>query len=505
MMYLESFGNPAKFLALAREVTRQKPLFIVKSGRTRAGARAAASHTGSLAGTDAAVDALLTQSGVIRAETVEELFDLAMAFDNQPIPRGDRVAIVSNAGGPGIIIADTCEARGLTVTELSADTQSGLRAALPDEASVRNPVDLIASARAESYELALDAVLADDGVDAAIAAFVPPLGIQARDVAAAIVRVKQRHQAKPVLAVLMGRQGLPAGLAELHAADVPGYIFPESAARALAAMDRYRRWLDRPPGAIVEFPSADERLAALFERVRAAGRAQLLAPEAMELLEAIGVPTAAWAVAGDPAEARAAAEKLGFPVALKAVSERVIHKTDVGGVALGLVSPAETEEACRQMLGRVRERTGADDAAVLVQRMVQGRREVIVGTSLVPRFGHLVMFGLGGIYVEAMEDVVFRVSPLSDQDAREMTRGLRGSRLLAGIRGEPSVDFSALEEVLLRVSQLVQRHPMVVELDVNPIMALPDGAVAVDARVSLAEGAATDEASEERAEAGRWG
>ena len=501
LFYLESFGNPARFLSLAREVTRKKPLLVVKSGRTGAGARAAASHTGSLAGTDAAVDALLAQSGVIRADSVEELFDLAMAFANQPIPRGNRVAIVSNAGGPGIIIADACEANKLAVIELGEETQARLRATLPDEASVRNPVDLIASARAGAYERALDAVLSDEQIDAAIAAFVPPLGIQAKDVAAAIVRVKQRHSDKPVLAVLMGRQGLPAGLAELHGADIPGYIFPESAARALGAMDRYRRWLERPAGSIVEYPSADERVEGLFDRVRAAGRTQLLAPEALELLEAIGVPTAPWAVSRHPREARAAAQRLGGAVALKIVSPGIVHKTDVGGVALGLRTPAEVEDACDRMLARVRERTGIDDATVLVQRMVDAGREVIVGTSFVPRFGHLVMFGLGGIYVEAMKDVVFRVSPLTDQDAREMPRAIRGAALLTGVRGEASVDFAALEEALLRVSQMVQRHPAVRELDVNPLMALPDGLVAVDARVSLDAAPAPSRSARQTADA----
>jgi len=490
LLYLESFGNPARFLALAREVTLTKPLFVVKSGRTGAGARAAASHTGSLAGTDAAVDALLAQSGVIRADTVEELFDLAMAFANQPIPRGNRVAIVSNAGGPGIIIADTCEAHKLQVVELGEETQARLRAQLPDEASVRNPVDLIASARANAYEQALDAVLSDDQVDAAIAAFVPPLGIQAKDVAAAIARVKQRHTDKPVLAVIMGRQGLPAGLAELHAADVPGYIFPESAARALGAMNRYRRWLERPRGSAVQYPSADSRLRELFDQVLSAGRTQLLAHEALQVLDAIGVPTAPWSLAHDPGEVRDAAQQLGGHVALKVVSGKIVHKTDVGGVILGLRTPAEAEVAASRMLARVREHTGVEDSAVLVQRMIEGGREVIVGATLVPRFGHLVMFGLGGVYVETMKDVVFRLSPLTDQDAREMPHAIRGAAMLSGVRGQAPVDFRALEAVLLRVSQLVARHPTVAELDVNPLLALSDGVVAVDARVSLTTAAA---------------
>jgi acyl-CoA synthetase (NDP forming) len=236
LMYLENFGNPGRFVELARRISRRKPICVVKSGRTGAGQRAAASHTGALAGTELATEAVMAQSGVIRAQTVEELFDLAMAFSNQPLPQGNRVAIVTNAGGPGIIIADTCEANGLTVTGLAPETEQTLRSRLPEEASVRNPVDMIATATPESYEFALDCVLNDPNVDAAFAAFVPPLNVQTRDVAEAIVRVNARHPEKPVLAVLMGREGLPAGLEQLHDACVPGYIFPESAARALGAM-----------------------------------------------------------------------------------------------------------------------------------------------------------------------------------------------------------------------------------------------------------------------------
>ncbi len=511
LMYLENFGNPRTFVELGREITRTKPICVVKSGRTGAGARAAASHTGALAGADLATDAIIAQAGAIRAETVGELFDVAMAFANQPLPRGNRVAIVTNAGGPGIIIADACEANGLEVTGLSAATQETLRARLPEEASVRNPVDLIASATADSYAFALGCVFDDPSVDAAIAAFVPPLGIQTRDVAEAIVRVNARHQDKPLLAVLMGRQGLPAGIAELHEARVPAYIFPESAARALGAMWRFRRNSERPAGRPVVLEADDRRIAAILEEAAAAGRARLSEPEALRVLEAAGITTVPWrfvphAAPDSLASAAArAATDLGFPVALKIVSPAIIHKSDVGGVALGLTGPAEVEDVVRQMLARVGTARGDEPPGppderqkraarqpeavyldgVLVQRMAEDGVETIVGLNRVPRVGALVMFGMGGIFVEVMRDVVLRLSPLVDTDAATMLRQVKMARLLDGVRGRPPRDRAALIDAILRVSQLAERHPRIVEMDVNPLLALEVGAVAIDARIGL--------------------
>jgi len=509
LMYLESFGNPAKFVEVGRRISRRKPVCVVKSGRTGAGARAAASHTGALAGTELATDALIAQAGAIRAHSVNHLFDLAMAFGNQPLPAGNRVAIVTNAGGPGIIAADACESAGLSVVPLSPETEAKLRSRLPEEASVRNPVDLIASAKPENYEFALNCVFDDPNIDAAIAAFVPPLGIQTKDVAAAIVRVNERHPAKPLLAVLMGRQGLPAGLAELHESRIPAYIFPESAARALAAMWRFRQHIDRPEGRMVSFDVDDAAVGGIIDATLASGQTKLSEPDALRVLEAYGIPTVPWTFvpsAGSSslaARAVEAAGDLGLPVVVKVVSSKVVHKTEVGGVALNLKSKAEVERAVRDMVKRVEAavagREGSEPEAgapkargggtaidgVLVQAMALGGTETIVGLTRQPRVGALIMFGLGGIYVEVMRDVVLRLAPLVDTDAEEMIREVKMFPLLSGARGEAPRDLAALAETVLRISQLAERHPRIAELDINPLIALPSGVRAVDGRIQL--------------------
>jgi acetate---CoA ligase (ADP-forming) len=488
LMYVENFGNPAHFTLLAREITRKKPIIIVKSGRSTAGARAASSHTGALAGGDVATDALLAQSGVVRVDTVEELFDLAMAFSHQPIPRGNRVAIVTNAGGPGIIIADACEAHGLQVSELSEGTRSRLAAHFPEEASLTNPVDMIASATPQSYRVAVEAVLADPGIDAVIATFVPPLGIRQEDVAEAIVEVVERQKEKPVLAVLMGREGLPQGLAELQRAGIPGYRFPESAVRALAAMYRHRLWLERPAGVVREAVVEREVVRGILETARGEGRSKLSEVEAMRVLEAYGVPVAPFTLARTEDEAVAAAAAMDYPVVLKVVAEQVVHKSDVGGVRVNLRDERAVREAFAAIQREVPERAGVDVAAldgVLVQKMMRGGRETIIGVSPDPAFGRLLMFGLGGIYVEALRDVVFRVHPVSDVDAAEMVGEIRGVKLLEGIRGEPPADRAAIENAIQRVSQLVGDHPEIAELDINPWLAFEHGGVAVDGRISL--------------------
>lgn len=487
LMYLENFGNPRKFTRLAREITRRKPIIAVKSGRSGAGARAASSHTGALASADAATGALLAQSGVIRVDTVEEMFDLAMAFSHQPVPAGGRVAIVTNAGGPGILIADACEAHGLEVAELSAATRARLREWLPEEASVRNPVDMIASATAASYRRAVEAVLADPGVDGVIATFVPPLGVRQEDVAEAIVAAAA-GATKPVLAVLMGREGLPQGLAELNAAGIPGYRFPESAARALAAMYRHRQWLDRPAGEVETFAADTAAVRRIVARAQAEGREKLSETEVMRVLEAYGIPVAPHRVARTADEAVAAAEEVGFPVVLKVLSPRIVHKSDVGGVVVGLRGAEAVRAAFARMTAEVPARAGigADEVeGVLVQAMVRGGKETIVGMQADPSYGPLLMFGLGGIYVEALGDVVFRVHPVTDVDAAGMVRSIRGARLLEGMRGEPAVDRAAIERVIRRISQLAGDFPEIRELDVNPWVALPEGGVAVDGRIRV--------------------
>ncbi len=425
---------------------------------------------------------------MVRVDTVEEMFDLAMAFSHQPVPRGNRVAIVTNAGGPGIIIADACEANGLVVTELADATKAFLRDHFPEEASVTNPVDMIASATAQSYRVAVEAVLADPNVDAVVATFVPPLGVRQEDVAEAIVQVAAGEREKPVLAVLMGRQGLPQGLAELNEAGIPGYRFPESAVRALGAMYRYRRWLERPVGAVAEFAADRDGAARIIAAARAEGRAKLTETEVMQVLEAYGIPVAPYRLAATEEDALEAARGMGWPVVMKVVAERIVHKSDVGGVVVGVEDETALRAAFRRLTTEVPSRAGigADEVrGVLVQAMVAGGKETIIGMTHDPQFGPVLMFGLGGIYVEALGDVVFGVQPVTDVDVREMVRSIRGIRLLEGVRGEPASDLGAIETALQRVSQLVGDHPEIREMDVNPWIAFPSGGVAVDGRITV--------------------
>jgi acetyl coenzyme A synthetase (ADP forming)-like protein len=487
LMYVENFGNPRRFLEIASRVTRKKPIVVVKSGRSRVGARAASSHTGALAASDAAIDALLTQAGVLRAGSVEELFDLAMAFGGQPLPRSRRVAVVTNSGGPGIMAADALEANRMTVAELAPRTVERLRPLFPPEASLGNPLDMIASATPSGYRSALDALLHDTGIDAVMAIFVPPLGVRQEDVAEAIVAAKAGHADKPVLAVLMGREGLPQGRAELHAVDIPAYIFPESAARALGAMCRHREWQERPLATEEPLKVDPDCASAILTRARQEGRSRLDELECLELLSAYGIQTAPAELARSEEEVVAVATRMGYPVALKIVAPAIIHKTDVGGVQVGIGNAEEARTATREILtGARRAYPDAPVSGILVQRMVKGGRELIAGLTRDPSVGALMMFGVGGTLVEALGDVIFRLAPLHRLDAADMVRGIRAFRLLEGIRGAPPADLTALEDVLLRISRLAMDFPEISELDVNPLLALGQGAMAVDARVLLA-------------------
>ena len=486
LMYVENFGNPRRFLEIASRITKRKPIIAVKSGRSKVGAKAASSHTGALAASDAAVDALLAQAGVLRAGSIEELFDMAMAFQGQPLPRSSRTAVLTNSGGPGILAADALEPQGMELVELSRDTIARLEPLFPPEATLRNPLDMIASANAADYRTALDALLADATVDSAVAIFVPPLGIRAEDVAEAIVTVAKQYPAKPVLAVLMGRAGLRAGRAELHRAGIPAYIFPESAARALGALRRHREWRARPDVQVRQLPIDRERARRVLHTT--GDRRKLSELEVLGVLGAYGIPTAPARLARDPKDAARAASEVGYPVVLKIVSPQIIHKTEVGGVRTGIDTAVELKQAWVEMVDGVSR--AAPQAAIdgmLVQRMVRGGRETIVGFSRDAAFGPLVMFGLGGIYVEALGDVQFRVAPIGPLDAHDMLHGIRGVAILNGVRGAPPVDFAALADVLQRVSQLAVDCPEIAELDINPLLAFPDGVTAVDARILLEE------------------
>jgi len=486
LMYVENFGNPRRFLEIARDLTRRKPIIVVKSGRSKVGARAASSHTGALAASDALVDAMLAQAGVMRAESVEELFDLAMAFSGRSLPRSRRTAVVTNSGGPGILAADALERHLVELPELAPETVARLKPLFPEEASLRNPLDMIASATPPGYRAALAALLDDPGVDSALAIFVPPLGIKQADVAEAIATVAGDHPEKPVLAVLMGREGLPQGKAELHEVGVPAYIFPESAARALSALCRQREWCERPLPPAEELAVDRETAGRLVAEALSAGRNRLGEAESLALLKAYGIPTAMASQARTAEDAVALAGAVGGAVAMKIVSPEIVHKTDVGGVRVGVEGPAAVRAAFEEIVASAKRAVpGATIHGVLVQEMVRGGRETIAGVTRDPSFGPLVMFGLGGIFVEVLRDVVFRVAPITRRDAADMIAGLRGARLLEALRGSPAADRRAIEDVLLRLSRLAGDFPEIMELDVNPLLAFPERAVAVDARVML--------------------
>lgn len=500
LLYLESFGVPGRFLELARRISRHKPIVAVKSGRTRAGRRAASSHTGSLAGADTAVTALCRQAGVIRTDTLEELFDVAMLLANQPVPRGHRVAIVTNAGGPGIMASDACEAHGLEVATLTDETVRELREFLPAEASTRNPVDMIASATPAAFERAVRLVANDPNVDSLIVLFVPPVVTHAADVARAIVRGNEAAKAdlkakgdppKPLVSCFLGSHGTPDELRSLHEDRIPSYTFPEASAIALARVVKYGRWLAVPDGAVPKYANVDRAatralLDRALARVHGPAGAWLMPDEVTQMLAAWKIATPAAVFARSADEAANAAERLGFPVAVKLASETITHKSDVGGVRLDLRNVREVREAFAQVeqqiaaLGRRDEMTG-----VLVQPMVREGVETIVGMTRDPSFGPLLLFGLGGVQVELLKDVVFRVHPLTDRDAREMVREIRGARLLEGYRGAPPGDLPRLEETILRVSQLAGEFPEIVEMDLNPLKVLSPGrgCVVLDARV----------------------
>lgn len=416
---------------------------------------------------------------------------MAMAFGRQRLPRSRRTAVVTNAGGPGILAADALEANGMQLPELHADTVARLAPLFPPEASIRNPLDMIASATPAGYRSALGALLADPGVDSVVSIFIPPLGIEQEAVAEAMAAVAMEHRDTPMLAVLMGRNGLPQGKAELHDAGVPAYLFPEAAARSLAAMCRQREWLERPVDVAAPLAVDRARAAEVIAHARSERRTKLSEPEALALLDAYGIATAPAALATAADEAAQAAARVGFPVVMKIVSPDISHKTDVGGVRLGLATADEVREAFNAMRTDVHRRApNACIDGVLVQRMVRGGRETIAGVTRDRLFGPLVMFGLGGILVEALRDVVFRVAPLGPLDAAEMVAGIRGAAILAGIRGEPPADRPALVDAVRRAAQLAVDFPEIEEMDINPLLAFEHGVVAVDARFRIVEGGA---------------
>jgi acetyl coenzyme A synthetase (ADP forming)-like protein len=482
LLYLESFGNPRKFSEIARRVGRTKPIVAVKAGRSSAGSRAAASHTGALASSDVVVDALFRQAGVIRTERLEEMFDVAALLAHQPLPKGRRVAVLTNAGGPGILAADALEAAGLELPILSESTRTALRSFLPAAASAGNPVDMLASAPPDHYRRALAEILTDPEVDSVIVIFIPPLVTEPGAVAAAIAEAARGVDGKPVLGVFMRADGAPAALA-----PIPSYAFPESAALALASVARYAEWRRTPASAPPVLAGTDgPRVRTVVGDVLERGGGWATQAEAAALLEAIGIAAPAARVVGSAAEAVSAASAITFPVVLKALGPSLVHKTEQHAVALRL----QDESAVRSAYADFEERFGAEMTAVLVQQMVPPGVETLVGGVHDPTFGPLVACGTGGTLVDLLQDTVFRLQPLSEADAAEMIGDLRGARLLRGFRGAPPADEAALRDVLLRVSELLTLAPEIQEIDLNPVIVLKEGALAADTRVRIAQPAA---------------
>ncbi len=490
LLYLESFGNPKRFAELAREVSQKKPIVAVKSGRSARGLLAASSHTGSLAGADAAVQALVDDTGLVRVDTVDELFDMAAFLAHQPIPRGRRIGILTNAGGPGILATDACDAHGLVVADLPVVLADELRSFLPPAASVKNPVDMIASATPENFRHATRAMLASDAIDALIVLFVPPITTNSEEVGRAIAEGAAGID-KPVISCFMGRHGVPAALSQLQAANIPSYAFPESAVRVLARAVRYGEWRARPVGRRIVPPGVDlaAARAALAVGITRAEAGWLLPDDVSAVLSAVGVRLPEAVVATSAGEAASCARRMGFPVVVKLVAEGVVHKSDLGGVRVGLRNETDVFEAWEAIAASaVKHGVGDAMRGVLVQRMVEGGVETIVGVTRDPAYGPLVMFGLGGVSVELLRDVGFRLAPLSDRSAAELVRSVRGFPLLTGWRGAPVADVAAVEDLLLRVSALADACPELLECDLNPVraMAAGEGCVALDARIRVA-------------------
>jgi acetyl coenzyme A synthetase (ADP forming)-like protein len=484
LLYLESFGNPRKFSRIARQVARTKPIVAVKSGRTPAGARATSSHTGALiAASDITVDALFRQAGVIRTDTLEEMFDVAALLGSQPVPKGRGVAILTNAGGPGILCADACVAEGLEVPVLTDSTQAQLRSLLPTEASVGNPVDMIASASARQYEAAINILAKDPNIHAIVVIFIPPLVTKPEDVARAIVSATRALDgAKPVLTVFMQSRGVPE---ELRAAGVrvPSYAFPENAARSLARVAGYGEWLKRPvlPAASFDDIQRDEA-SAVMETVDSAG-GWLSPAQISTLLRCYGLPMLDQRVTTTPEEAAAAAAALGGKVALKAISPMIVHKIEAGAIRLDLDASAVAAAA-----GEMQERarlSGTPVEGFLVQRMAPRGLEMLIGVVHDKQFGPVVACGAGGVMVELLKDVSIRLTPLARPDAEAMVRELKTFPLLTGYRGAPAHDIAALTDAILRIGALVEDFPQIAELDLNPILIHEHGATVVDARVRV--------------------
>ena len=490
VMYLEDMGDGQEFLKVCKQITKQnvvkKPVLVLKSGRSPEGAKAAMSHTGALMGSDEIYDALLQQSGAIRVDTMEELFDYATAFSKQPLPTNGDLVIVSNAGGPAIISTDSCSKLGIKMAKIE-EIRSKIDAVIPPWGSSRNPVDIVGDADFNRFENVLNEVLQHKNVGSVISMCTPSATLDYDKLAEVIVRMSKKYK-KTMLASLMGLDEGITNREILAAGDVPYYTYAEGSIRALKAMLRFVEWVKSPDGDITKFEVDKDRAKSIFDTVKAEGRSNLLEDEGREILDAYGFPLPQSIVATTEDEAVDAANKIGYPIVMKISSPQIIHKSDAGGVKVNLTNDDETRDGFRTIMENAKKYdSNAEIKGVLIVEMVKGGKEMIIGSKLEPGMGPVVMLGMGGIYVEILKDVTFRLAPLTDQEANDMISSIKTKKLLDGVRGEEPSDINKLSECIQRLSQLVTDFKEIKELDMNPVLVMEkgEGCKILDVRIGL--------------------
>ena len=487
LLYMESIQNPANFRKLATRISKKKPVLALKAGRSAAGASAASSHTGSLAGADKAANALLAQSGVIREYSLKNLFSTAKVFANCPIPKGNRVAIITNSGGPGIMATDAICENGMEMAPITEETKAKLRSFLPAAASVKNPIDMIASAPIEHYTQTLETVIADENVDMIMVIYLPFLGLKDIDVAKALMEIKAKNPQKPIIGVFMTKSDFFTSISEMNV-NMPFFMYAEEAAEGFLRLDQQRKWVERPEGTIptynVDYAKAKEIIAQSINE----GRDQLTTRESIDVLEAYGIRVCKSGFATTEEEAVAIANSIDYPVVMKMTSKTTSHKTDVGGVRVNIQSEAQLRAEYQDLIAKLTERGLIDGLeGVIIQEMVKGNREMVCGIATDPQYGPMMMFGLGGVFIEVMKDVTFRIAPLTDIDAKEMIKSVKAYKLLEGARGTKPAQMEQIEETLLRLSQLVNDFKFIDELDINPLLISEKTGegIAVDGRIKV--------------------
>jgi len=486
--YLESISDGNAFVREAERICYDKPILLMKSGGTEAGAKAASSHTGSLAGSEIAYESAFERAGIIRCDSIKQQFDYAQALANQPLPAGSRVAVITNAGGPGIMAADAIERKGLTFAKINDQTMSKLSSALPPAANLYNPIDVLGDALAERYEFALSVILDDPNVDIVLVLLTPQAMTEAAVTAEVIVNISHQKPLKPIFACFLGAKKVAEGVRILREGKIPQYDATDSAVASIKVMSNYVRWRSRPKRVVKLFPVNRRKVEGIIERHQRQKIDDIGETESKEILEAYGFVTPKGSIATSAEQAANIAKQLGFPVVLKIWSSDILHKSDVGGVRIGLENEQEVKDAFDLMMYRIpKKRPEANILGVLVQEMCKSGKEVILGMNRDPHFGPLMMFGMGGIMVEVLKDVSFYLAPLTAEEAKQMLINTKTYQMLQGVRGEEGVDIESIAEGLQRLSQLVTEFPQIHEMDINPYVVGPEGTtpIAVDARISL--------------------